>query len=311
MIPCTEFIPCYSELFTWLEEQGGPEEVRRFWKYLFEPDGKGIPLVTFVEREGIRGCFTYWSGTLNEEAADFTMYLNEKAGWFLLEMHRCPSKGRLLALREEIGLEPYRDYCLHCDSYRAAVEKAGLRYVYNFAGIDRAACSILIWDPAVFDGRVIVDPDTEIMERKASENEYFHRDFHSSMNMGVEYLGTHYGREGVESFFRRYADRVYGRQIAEIREKGIPAMREMIADTYRREKAEEAVSFEETDGSLLVDISRCPAVEHLRKTGREVSGWYVYTTSAVMDRIAEAVGLRFRMETYDEATGAARYRFER
>ena len=88
-------------------------------------------------------------------------------------------------------------------------------------------------------------------------------------------------------------------------------MREMIADTYRREKAEEAVSFEETDGSLLVDISRCPAVEHLRKTGREVSGWYVYTTSAVMDRIAEAVGLRFRMEAYDEATGAARYRFER
>ena len=55
MISCTEFIPSYSELFTYLEEKHGRAEVDRFWKYLFEPDGKGIPLIGFVEREGIRG----------------------------------------------------------------------------------------------------------------------------------------------------------------------------------------------------------------------------------------------------------------
>ena len=311
MISCTEFIPCYSELFTWLEERGGPEEVRRFWKYLFEPDGKGIPLVNFVEREGIRGCYSYWSGTLNEEAADFTMYLNEKAGWFLLEMHRCPSKGRLLQLREEIGLKPYPDYCLHCDCYRAAVEKAGLRYVYDFTGTDRASCSILIWDPAVFDGRMIADGDTEIMDRKASENEYFHRDFHSSLNMGAEYLGTRYGTEGTVDFFHRYADRVYARQTKEIREQGLPALRKMIADTYRKEKAEDAVSFEETERVLAVTVAYCPGVAHLKKTGRAVSRWYRYATEAVMERVAGACGLGFRMEAYEDGTGAARYRFER
>ena len=77
MISCTEFIPAYSELFTYLEDQYGREEVDRFWKYLFVPDGKGIPLIGFVECEGIAGCYSYWAGTLNEEAADFTMYLNE------------------------------------------------------------------------------------------------------------------------------------------------------------------------------------------------------------------------------------------
>ena len=51
MISCTEFIPAYSELFTYLEDQYGREEVDRFWKYLFVPDGKGIPLIGFVERE--------------------------------------------------------------------------------------------------------------------------------------------------------------------------------------------------------------------------------------------------------------------
>ena len=56
MISCTEFIPAYSELFTFLEEKHGRDEVDRFWKYLFEPDGKGIPLINFVQKEGIRGC---------------------------------------------------------------------------------------------------------------------------------------------------------------------------------------------------------------------------------------------------------------
>jgi hypothetical protein len=157
MISCTEFIPSYSELFTYLEDKHGREEVTRFWKYLFEPTGDGIPLINYVKREGIRGCFSYWAGTLNEEAADFTMYLNEKAGWFMNIMHQCPSKGRLLKLKDEIGITPYHDYCLHCDSYRSAVEKIGLKYIYNFQGIDHAACSMLIYDPEVFDGRVIID----------------------------------------------------------------------------------------------------------------------------------------------------------
>lgn len=51
MISCTEFIPCYSELFTYLERKAGREEVSRFWKYLFKPDGDGIPLINFVKRE--------------------------------------------------------------------------------------------------------------------------------------------------------------------------------------------------------------------------------------------------------------------
>ena len=97
MISCTDFIPVYSELFRYLEAHYGREEVDRYWAAMFRP-GAGIPLVDFVKKEGVRGCFTYWSGTLNEEAADFTMYLNEKRGFFQIVMHHCPSKGRLLEL---------------------------------------------------------------------------------------------------------------------------------------------------------------------------------------------------------------------
>lgn len=309
MISCTEFIPCYSELFTYLERKHGREEVDRFWKYLFVPDGKGIPLVNFVLKEGIRGCFTYWAGSLNEEAADFTMYLNEKRGFFHLVMHKCPSKGRLLALKDEIGITPYHDYCLHCDSYRSAVEKIGLKYIYNFNGIDRAACSILIYDPNVFDGRVIIDEETLVMGRKASDNEYFHRDFHSSMNMGIHYVGENYGKAAVEEFLTMYTEDVYGPVFADMKVRGLAALEDKIRDTYNKEKCPDAVKTALTEDSLQVTVAYCPGVKHLRATGRDVSTWYRYTTEVVMATLAKKGGYTFTMEHYDEETGAAAYCF--
>lgn len=309
MISCTEFIPAYSELFSYIDETYGRDEVDRFWKYLFAPTGEGIPLIGYVEREGIRGCFSYWSGSLNEEAADFTMMLNEKAGWFKIKMHRCPSKGRLLALADDIGITPYRDYCLHCDSYRLATSKVGLDYIYDFDGVECAACTLLITDPKRFDGRVIVDENTEIMERRAADNEYFHRDFHSSMNMGIEYLGANYGDEAVCAYLTRYTRNVYRKEIEEIKSKGILAMERKIRDTYAKEKAEDALTIEHKDGRMTVTVAYSPAVRHLTATGRKVSAWYPYTTTVVMQVLAAHAGLQFKMEEYDEKTGRARYTF--
>ena len=307
MISCTEFIPAYSEIFTYLTCKFGRAEVDKFWDYLFKPDGKGIPLINFVEKEGIRGCYTYWSGSLNEEAADFSMYVNEKRGFFFLDMHRCPSKGRLLQLKETDGVTPFPDYCLHCDYYRHAVEKTGLKYIYNFSGMDKAACSILIYDPNIFDGRVILDEDTTAMHRTAGDNEYFHKDFHSSMNMGVEYLGSRYGAEYVAEYLRGFVEHVYGNLIGDMKTRGLKALQEKILDTYTKEKALDAVKTTLSETELQVEVSACPAVTHLKATGREVSPWYVCTTTVVMETLAEKIGAKFSMDSYDEETGKAKY----
>ena len=109
MISCTDFIPAYSELFKYLESKGGKKAVVDFWEYL--SDNFLGNLKSLVEKNGIRGCWVYWSHTLNEEAADFTMELDEDKGEFVINMHRCPSKGRLI---KESHIEPYRDYCERC-----------------------------------------------------------------------------------------------------------------------------------------------------------------------------------------------------
>ncbi|MBR7187089.1 MAG: hypothetical protein IKD53_00890, partial [Clostridia bacterium] len=240
---------------------------------------------------------------------DFTMYLNEKAGWYYNVMHHCPSKGRLLELEEKIGIKPYHDYCLHCDSYRAAAEKVGLRYIYNFCGVEHAACSMLIYDPKVFDGRVIIDENTEIMDRKASQNEYFHRDFHSSLNMGLEYVGSKYGEAELDEYLRLYTIHVYGKLLEAVKARGLQELKAHIEKTYALEHAPEAVETRLEGNALKVDVKYCPGVKHLRETGREVSRWYPHSTTAVMQTIADECGLTFEMGEYDPETGRASYAF--
>ena len=305
MISCTDFIPVYSELFSWMEDRDGRAAIDRYWKAVFKP-GSGSPLIRFVTAEGIRGCFTYWSGTLNEEAADFSMYLNEKRGFFKLVMHHCPSKGRLLELQEQIGMTPYRDYCLHCDCYRAACEEVGLRYIYDFQNMDRAGCSILIYDPKVFDGRVIMDEDTLVMERNASDNVYFHPSFHASLNRSLHYVGSHYGAEGVRGVLDRYAENVI---LPLMGEATLESIEKKFWEDFRREQALELLTRERTKNVLTITVARCPGVSYLREKEIEVSPWFRCSTDYLMENLAARAGCRFEVLSYDEATGAATYCF--
>ena len=311
MISCTEFIPAYSELFSFLDENYGRAEVEKFWTYLFAPTGKGIPLINFAKRDGLRGCWDYWSGTLKEEAADCTRYFNEKAGWIASEMHYCPSKGRLLELEKEIGLKPYYDYCGHCDYYRAALDMVGLKWVRNHLHVDKASCSSILYNPKVFKGIMVPDEHTEVMTITSKDSEYFHPDFHSSLNMGIDYVAREHGEEAMRRFLHRYTVNVYGKTIAAVRENGLPALEAMIRETYAKEQTPEVLTTVLKEDTLLVQVAECPAVKHLRATGREVSPWYRYTTETVMEVLADRCGLRFVMVSYDEDTGTAEYRFEK
>jgi len=140
MISCTDFIPAYSELFKFLDEKGGEEAVNGFWEYI--SDEFLTNLRDLVAEHGIRGCWEYWSHTLNEEAADFTMEFDEDAGTFSIHMHHCPSKGRLLELDH---VEPYHDYCGHCPVlYRRVLEPLGYSYDMDMSNVDRGKCSVAV-----------------------------------------------------------------------------------------------------------------------------------------------------------------------
>ena len=310
MISCTEFIPSYSELFSYLDENlGGHAEVERFWDYLFKPDGKGIPLINFARKKGLRGCWEYWEGTLSEEAADVNKYMNEKEGWIFSEMLYCPSKGRLLELEKEIGLKPYYDYCGHCDYYRAALEEVGLTWYRNHIDVDKAQCKSTLYDPKVFKGIIVPDENMETLEIRSSDREYFHPDFHSSLNMGIHYMGSVHGMEHLRRYLERYTINVYKKTIEEAKKDPLGAIEERIRQTYALEKKSEVLTVENDGKTLTVKIEYCPAVAHLKKTGRDVTPFFRYSTEIVMETLAREAGVRFSMDFYDEESGKAAYHF--
>ena len=123
MISCTEFIPAYSELFRYLEKKQSKAAVIEFWNWL--SDNFLTNLSDLVVENGIRGCWLYWEKTLNEEAADFTMELDEEAGEFSITMHR--------------------DYCEHCDVlYRRVLEPLGFEYDLDRSHTDQARCRLRV-----------------------------------------------------------------------------------------------------------------------------------------------------------------------
>ena len=140
MISCTDFIPAYNELFRFIEEKKDKAAVTSFWEYL--SDTFLTNLRDHVVERGIEGCWIYWSKTLKEEAADFSMELDEEAEEFTITMFQCPSKGRLL---EDKQVEPYRDYCEHCDVlYRRVLEPLGYMYDLDRSRTDFARCRLMV-----------------------------------------------------------------------------------------------------------------------------------------------------------------------
>ena len=151
MISCTQFIAAYSELFTYLEKLGGPKAVDDYWEYLAKFGIKGLE--DLAKEKGLRGCFEYWTHTLNEEAADFTMTLDEDEAVFTIDMEHCPSKGRLL---EYTHMTPYPRYCGHCDVlYRRILEPLGFIYLEDASECHHARCLTMIIDPKKTTRRTI------------------------------------------------------------------------------------------------------------------------------------------------------------
>lgn len=141
MISCTEFIPLYSELFKFLEEKNGKKEVIKYWEYISD-EYIASRLGDAVKKSGIKGCFEYWSKSLNEEACGFTMSLDEENSEFTIEMHSCPSKGMLNNLTY---MEPYHDYCGHCELlYKRVLERYGLALKLDSSQVDKAKCMVRV-----------------------------------------------------------------------------------------------------------------------------------------------------------------------
>lgn len=150
-----------------------------------------------------------------------------------------------------------------------------------------------------------------VLDVKAGDNKYLHRDFHMSGDIGVAYVGEKYGDAGVRDYLRTFAQAHYAPLARDFAAQGLIALERQIRSTYEAEEMPEVCHTSINGDELLVAIDRCPAISYFRSVGHTPSRWYIELTRTVNEAIAEMCGIGFELLSYDEATGAAKYRYFR
>ncbi len=149
----------------------------------------------------------------------------------------------------------------------------------------------------------------EIMDREASDNEYLHRDFHISMNVGLEFLRENYGNDGVIDYLEKFAENYYSPLTTGLKDLGLSVLRDHIKNIYDVEKADVNIDF--TEDEMIVKIEECPALKHFNRMNVKPSPMYVHTTKTVYETICKGTPFVFELIEYDEKTGKSIQRFYR
>ncbi len=149
----------------------------------------------------------------------------------------------------------------------------------------------------------------QVMERRASDNVYLHRDFHGALSSGLIYLEERFGPEAVREYLRRFALAYYAPLREELRERGLQPIAERLRRVYEDEGGQVVVELSERE--LVVRVAACPAVTHMRGHDYQVSPLWHETIRTVNEAICEGSAFDFELIEYDELTGASTGRFYR
>lgn len=149
----------------------------------------------------------------------------------------------------------------------------------------------------------------EIMDRRAADNEYLHKDFHGALSTGIQYLDEHYGEDAVREYLWQFARSYYAPLIADIADRGLIALKEHFDKLYAIEGGDVRVKFSEDE--LVLEVKACPAVSHMRANGYSIARLFHETTRTVNEALCEGTPYAAELVEYDKETGRSVQRFYR
>ena len=152
-------------------------------------------------------------------------------------------------------------------------------------------------------------PGTKVLHTTSEGYKYLHPDFHVSMALCLQYGYEHYGKEGLRDYLTQFTLAFHKPLLEKAKESGLTAIAEYLRWLYTEEEAPDALQMQLREDTLDVEIRYCPAIKHFKTREFVPHPCFEMSTSVVYDVIAEESGLHFEMISYDQDTGAAKYRF--
>jgi hypothetical protein len=147
----------------------------------------------------------------------------------------------------------------------------------------------------------------QIITQKASDNPYFHKDFHIAFNYGIEYIHKKFGEEAVREYLIQFARALYIPLMKAIGEEGLVAVKDHYERIYKIEGADFDMKYSKDE--LIIRLSSSPAVMYIKSKGYVVSQLFNETVDTVNKTICENSRYAFEMSEYKEENGAYVLRF--
>jgi len=149
----------------------------------------------------------------------------------------------------------------------------------------------------------------EVVRKTARENRYLHKDFHGALSVGLEYLEDNFGEGSIREYLRQFTLAFYAPLTADLKRRGLVALKERFAKVYEEEGGKVAIALSEDE--LRIEVEACPAVTHMRERGYPVARLFHETTKTVNETICEGTSYTAELLDYDPQTGRGIQRFRR
>jgi len=153
------------------------------------------------------------------------------------------------------------------------------------------------------------DKNKKVMERKASDNKYLHKDFHLSMNILLNYIYEHFGKEQLIKYLSQYAEAYYQPLNQQLKTGNIDALLKYFTDIY--EKEEWPVNIKSGDNYIEIEQDACPAISQIKSKGGVPCPYYKETYNTVYQTLCMNTPFEYVLEYFDDETGACKQLFIR
>ena len=148
-----------------------------------------------------------------------------------------------------------------------------------------------------------IDDSKVVMDMKAEDNKYLHRDFHLSGNNALRYCGEKFGDGEVIAFLTDFTKNYYAPVIERVKAEGLGALQSWLEHIYEVEEASDCLHTRLEGDTLTVTVSRSPAIAHMRALNQERSKYYIEQTRTVYATMARESGYDFSLAYYNKDGG--------
>ncbi len=149
----------------------------------------------------------------------------------------------------------------------------------------------------------------KILDVRAADNEYYHQDFHLSMNMLLDYILEKYGEKGVVEYLTDFTIAYHKPLINQLKKGEIQPLETYIRELYKKEKWE--VAIDSTIDKLQFSINSCPGMTYIISKGLIPSAAYIETYRTVYKSICKDTPFSYDLIEFNKVTGKSSHLFKR